>query len=676
MSIRVEGGKPKTLNEEDRSVEVIGATEEPVEVFDWERGIINEVLLMNGLEIPKSRQVPLLDTHSRWSLASVLGSFREMKTENGQLMGRVFFSSVPEAEGPFTKLREGHLTDFSIGYRPFARQWVPEKEKATIKGRSFEGPVMVVTRWRAKELSSVPIGADELAKARSEIDSNLSTETRDGDIMKISKQLRAWLVRRGMAEEATDEQAQEFLEGLEDFEASPGDGGRSNGTGNQTIESAEAKKVAQDAIRAERERSTEIRAMCRRFDIPDSDADAFIASDKTVDQARQEVMAKLEKKFEGGHGFRKPMIERDERDKFKAAAEDSLLLRTTGEFNFKPEKPAPGAVDLRGWTLRELARHALTLANERVPGNVVKMVGRALMTGDLPLIMANVANKSLFVGWDTAEETWSKWCGTGSVPDFKTNYSPRASEAEDLEEIPEKGEYQYGSIDEAQETYSIATYGKIFAITRQAIINDDLGALTNIPAKHGEAAARKVGDIAYAVLTANAAMGDGTALFDAAHANVGTGGIPSVTTIGEAIKLMKLQKDIKGLRRLNIRPVYYLAPVAVEGASEVFFNSFQYADEGTPGTPDEAFATTRRNPYSGTYFERVYEARLDDDSATAFYFAARKGRTVVIYFLNGQERPFTETKEGWTVDGIEYKVRIDAGAKAMDWKGLVSNAGA
>ena len=87
-------------------------------------------------------------------------------------------------------------------------------------------------------------------------------------------------------------------------------------------------------------------------------------------------------------------------------------------------------------------------------------------------------------------------------------------------------------------------------------------------------------------------------------------------------------------------------------------------------------AATRNNPYAGTYFTRVYEARLDDDSATAYYFAAAKGKTVKVFFLNGIQTPFMETKAGWTVDGVEYKVRIDAGAKAMDWKGLVKNAGA
>ena len=170
------------------------------------------------------------------------------------------------------------------------------------------------------------------------------------------------------------------------------------------------------------------------------------------------------------------------------------------------------------------------------------------------------------------------------------------------------------------------------------------------------------------MVTANSAMGDGTALFHANHGNLGTGAVISETTAAEAIKLMGLQKDLKGKRRLNISPQFFIAPKSVEGNAEIFFNSGQFAGDNK--------AATRSNPYAGTKFTRVYEARLDDNSTTAWYMAARKGKTVKVFFLNGQKAPYMETKQGWSVDGVEFKVRIDAGAKAMDWKGLVKNAGA
>jgi hypothetical protein len=332
---------------------------------------------------------------------------------------------------------------------------------------------------------------------------------------------------------------------------------------------------------------------------------------------------------------------------------------------------------LRGFSLRELAREALRVAGQSTRGHVLEMTGRAMTVSDLPNILANVANKSLFVGWETQEESWKTWAGVDTAPDFKAGEVSRPSEASNLDEVPEHGQYQYGKYTDAKETYQIATYGKLFAITRQTIINDDLGALSRIPTMHGEAASRKVGDVVYAVLTANAAMGDGVALFATGHSNYvanGSGAAPGNATIAAGILAMGTQKDLQGLRRLNIRPRFLIAPKALEGGTEVFLTSFQFSDHSTVAT-DSTFASTRTNPYAGSYFTRVYDSRLDDSDAAAWFLAADKGKTVVAFFLNGVTEPYLEQQSGWTVDGTEFKVRIDVGAKAIDWKGLYQNDG-
>lgn len=675
FSIDMERGVPATLDEEKRSVEVVGATETPAEIFDWNRGIIKEILLIDGLEFPKNKQVPLLDTHKRWDTSSVLGSYRNMKRSDGQLLGKVYFSKAPEAEGPFTKLKEGHLTDFSVGYRQLKSEWVPDGESTNIRGRNFKGPVLITSKARIKELSITPIGADELAKARSNFELN-NKETNA-----MNEQLRKFLESKGLAQDATEEQAWSFLKRLDiPKEVKIDDPLPKN---EKKPEKIDVEKLRAEAAGDERDRIREIDAMCATFGYPDM-SDDMVRDGITLDDARKKLIAKMaeDKKIEGadGHGFRGDvLIQKDERDKFRAAAEDSLLIRAMNwnGIDYAPEKLAEGAQDLTGYTLKELARHALVLARKPTKGNAMEMVGRALVTSDLPLIMANVANKALFTGFETAAETWMVWCGTGPVSDFKTHYSPRISESDDLEEVPEHGEYQYGTRAEAQETYSIVTYGKIFAITRQAVINDDLGALTRIPASHGEAAARIVGDVAYAVLTANAAMGDAVALFHADHSNFvagGSGAAPGIVTIAAGILAMGTQTDIKGLRRLNIRPEFAIMPKALEGAAEVFFRSNRFTDVDTIAT-DSTPASTQVNPYSGEYFTRVYEPRLDDNDAAAWFLAGPRGKTVTLFFLNGQQTPFLDTRDGWTVDGIEYKVRIDCGAKALDWRALYMNNG-
>jgi hypothetical protein len=285
-------------------------------------------------------------------------------------------------------------------------------------------------------------------------------------------------------------------------------------------------------------------------------------------------------------------------------------------------------------------------------------------------------------GWDDAQETWPIWTGEGSVSDFKTYYDNALSEFDDLEEIKDAGEIKLGGFTEkTPETYKIASYGKKFKVTRVMIINDDLNALTAMPAKRTEAANRKIGDIVYAVITGNGTMGDGVAIFSTASTrlNDATSGYlsaPGIANIAEGIRVMGTHKDLAGKRRLNIRPQFFVAPKALEGTSEIFFRSDKYSDNDTVAT-DSSFASTRVNPYSGNYLTRVYEPRLDDDSESAWYLMGPKGRTVKVVFLNGRRGPILEMiQPGFSVEGFEYAVVIDAGAYATDYRGMYRNEGA
>lgn len=272
----------------------------------------------------------------------------------------------------------------------------------------------------------------------------------------------------------------------------------------------------------------------------------------------------------------------------------------------------------------------------------------------------------LLSGWAAQDTTYQLWCGIDSAPDFKTFNLVSLSEADSLDEIPEGSKYTHGDVRDAREQAYLLTYGKIFAITRQAIINDDLGAMMRVPEAYGRAARRKVNALAYAVLTANGNMADGIALFNSSHGNVGTGGAISTTTIGEAFKLMRMQKGIKSLEYLNIVPRYLIAPVTKEATAEAFFNTIQISN---------AAGDVLTNQYAGNRITRVYDPLLDASDTTDWFMAAEKGQTITVYFLQGQSEPYMEQQQGWNVDGTEMKVRIDAAAKAVDWRGLFMNEG-
>lgn len=486
----------------------------------------------------------------------------------------------------------------------------------------------------------------------------------------MDKKIREMLIKRGLAENATDEEAWAFLETLQTPVARAAIVPAITPAVKAEVPNLEL--ISREAVKIERERVGEIEAMCRKFAITNEERQTMVRDGVTIDAARKMVLEIVERKQKENPQRLPtyPMIEgvADEGDKFRAAATDSLILRA-GNSQMPADKTAPGASELRSYSLREMARLCLQRSGERVPFNIMEMIGRAMVTGDFPLILANVANRELFAGYESAPETWPMWCATGSVSDFKTHSAVRPSEFSDLDEVPEHGEYKFGKITEAREQYYVTPKGKLFALTRQTIINDDLNALSDTPRFFGEAAARKVGDAVYAILTANGNMGDGHALFSATyHSNVGTAGAINEITMAEMVLLFGVQKNLQGLQNLNIPLMYIIGPKAIEAKAEVFFGSTHFS------TTNEA--ATRTNPYAGTKFTRIYEPRLDAASATCWYGIGPKGKTVKVFFLNGVQTPYLESRQGFTVDGVEFKVRIDAGAKAMDWKAMASNDGA
>jgi len=92
-----------------------------------------------------------------------------------------------------------------------------------------------------------------------------------------------------------------------------------------------------------------------------------------------------------------------------------------------------------------------------------------------------------------------------------------------------------------------------------------------------------------------------------------------------------------------------------------------------PTTPVVVGSDTK-NPWA--YLTPVHDARLDTASSTVWYLAGRKGMTVKLFTMNGNMAPKLESRAGWATDGMEFKARVTAAAKAMDWVGLYKNAGA
>lgn len=327
---------------------------------------------------------------------------------------------------------------------------------------------------------------------------------------------------------------------------------------------------------------------------------------------------------------------------------------------------APDERDNRysGYTLRELARASLVDRGISIGGHSspMAMVGLAFThsSSDFGNILMDVAHKAVLTGWDEAGETFTKWTRKGTLTDFKTAHRVGLGVFPTLREVRPGAEYKYVTLSDRGEPIALATYGELFSIDRQTVINDDLSMLTRIPSAMGMAAHATVGDLVWAVLTGNPAMSDGKALFSAEHNNEVKAGL-TIEGLDLARQTMLLQKS--GKRRLNIRPAYMLTPVAMESRASQLIRS-----ASVPGADANSGIS---NPVRD-FVEIIAEARLDDASKTSFYLTAAQGRdTLEVAYLDGIDTPYLEQQQGFTVDGAAFKVRIDAGVAPLDWRGLV-----
>lgn len=174
-SVRKYSVRLDTFDTKDNSFDAVIATESAVLMFDMRRfEVIREILLMSGVQIPESKQVPLLDSHDSTTITKVLGSSRNIRVEGTELVATNVISKAHPDEA--TKVREGHVTDNSIGY--FVTKFVDIEPETTVEigGKEFTAdqfPLRISIEWQVLEDSLVPMGADDLAKNRSKYNEHL-----------------------------------------------------------------------------------------------------------------------------------------------------------------------------------------------------------------------------------------------------------------------------------------------------------------------------------------------------------------------------------------------------------------------------------------------------------------------------------------------------------------------
>jgi phage head maturation protease len=317
----------------------------------------------------------------------------------------------------------------------------------------------------------------------------------------------------------------------------------------------------------------------------------------------------------------------------------------------------------------DMAKELLTLRGESTMAlSPASLVTRALhTTSDFPIILGDTVGRVLRDAYQAAPSGIRRLGRQTSARDFRAVNKIMLGEAPLLEKLNEHGEIKAGTMAEAHEAYKIETWARKIGITRQVLVNDDLGAFSDLARRMGQGAAETEARILVTLLEANSGNGptlsDTKALFHVDHGNrAGTGAVISDATLSAARLALRTQKGIED-RTIRVTPKNLLVPPALETVAEKWLATI------APATAADV------NPFSGS-LSLVVEPRLS--SATRWYITADPSEIDGLEFayLSGNEGPQVESRSGWDVDGVEIRVILDFGAGFIDHRGWFMNAGA
>lgn len=357
-----------------------------------------------------------------------------------------------------------------------------------------------------------------------------------------------------------------------------------------------------------------------------------------------------------------------ESEGYRRAIETAVILQANPSVKVD-QGDADAAREFRGMSLMELARDyvqrtgisASGMGKLELAGAALGLRYGAMTTSDFANALSNAASKRVRAAYEAAPQTFGPIVSKGTLPDFKETSIIGLGDAPSLLLVRENAEFTYGAVSDTGMTYKLQTYGRIIAITRQALINDDKSLFGRLPTMFGRKAADLESDLVYATLLSNPVMADGFNLFSAQHGNLaGTGGAITVATVGAAEQAMLQQTSVEG-GFLTIRPEYLIVGPAKKVEAQQFLTSVA------------AVQTSNVNPYPGT-LQLIVEPRITGNqwflsaSPTAF-------DTLELAHLDGQEALYTETQAGFDVDGVKTKARLDVGAAVIDHRGLYRNPG-
>jgi hypothetical protein len=324
----------------------------------------------------------------------------------------------------------------------------------------------------------------------------------------------------------------------------------------------------------------------------------------------------------------------------------------------------------------------------------------AMTTADFPQLFGDVLDRQLLADYVETTPAWQSFCKRGTVPDFRTVRRFRVDGAEaHLDAVLERAPYPLTSVADAEYTYSVAKYGKRIPFSWETMVNDDLDALKDIPARFARSARRTEDRFATNLIADT--NGPHATMFAAGNRNIVSAAYGAVSN-NPALSIAGLQDGMTVLGNMLdtdsepivIEAAILIVPPALALVAQNILNALEII-VGVTGTATQILRTTNWMKSKVELIVNPYLPLISTtNGATSWYLFASpsNGRPAVeIGFLRGHESPeiFMKSPNATRVggggedamngdfdtDSIEYKIRHVLGGTRLDPKMAVASNG-
>lgn len=573
---------------------------------------------------PHSASIPIVYGHE---LSAGIGHTTAIKAEDGKLLVEGVVSRDTAFAHDFaSSSARGFPWQASVGGLVVDKLTLKQGESYDLHGNLLEAGVNIVTKFELFEISVVEFGADpntsSTIAATAELEDDLSIE--GAEIMEIENTVE---VETDQLQAMRDVAANE-MERVAEIKR------RSNGNDEAIMATAIREGWTPDKFELESLRAS--RPEAPAVHVPENDVDekalecvALRAAGFTPNEKRYSERTLLAADRIGSVGLR-----------------DFLEVASGGRLNAR-RLDSPEAIRAE------------------------------FSTQNLNYVLSRTVNAILLESFNYVDSAWKKCFKIGRVNDFKKAERYRLDTAFELEPLTDGGKIKHGEIADAKFEVQAQTLATMFAITRKDIVNDDLGALTEIPRQFGFGAADTINKYCWTLFMNPGNAIDGSAFYDATLGSLKASTPLSLDGLSAARAAFVARKKQKATSKdaespLGIPPTLLIVPTALEDKALMLTKATQLNNGATTDNPADYNPNYGRFQVVGVPF--LGFSNYTNYSDTTWYLAADPNRVPAfeISFLNGKTAPTVERADApFDTLGVQYRCYIDFGVSAQDRRGIL-----